>query len=89
VLFRSSFFVCKLSPPRRASQSFSRAGLKQIIIDHDNEVDFDITSQYLALFGILPAVGASIHYELRIFATVSPILNNPITGIYTVIDGDL
>jgi len=75
-----TFSVVQLSPPRRPSLSFTRSGLRGIHIASDDELDFDITSQYVSIFGSIPIVGDTIHYSLRRFSTISPLIQNPIYG---------
>ena len=69
----------KLSAPRKSSLSFSRRGLRFMAITSQADDLAQIKTAYLAAFGSIPPEGSTIHYEVRYFGMLSPIMS----GIYT------
>ncbi len=78
------FFSLRISSPRPASQRFNSKGLKTLDIQAAVGTDFDITALYTAAFGVIPEIGDTIHYLVRSYSILSPILNGPISGTFVV-----
>jgi hypothetical protein len=81
-----TFGVIKLSAPRNPSIAFSPEGLRYLKVNSAVETNFNITALYTAIFGSIPAIGNTVHYSFRRFSTVSPIVQNPLTGKLIVSD---
>lgn len=74
------WFLAKLSAPRPESQSFNPAGLLAILVPVVAQQEFEIGTQYAAAFGRVALPGEYIHYSVRQFSLLSPILASEFHG---------
>lgn len=73
------FFQFKVSPPRQASRSFYKRGLRYMLIGWGSGTSFDFKTPYLDAFGVGFSVGDTLHYTIQFFSILSPVY----TGVYT------
>jgi hypothetical protein len=78
------FFILKLSYPHSAAQRYSSRNSLYMSIPVKSDYLFYITGQYLAGFGILPPVGATLSWSIYWFSIVNPILTGYDQGTLVV-----
>lgn len=76
----SYFFIFKLSSPRHENQAFNARGLRWMDVILGTTHVFDITTAYLAAFGVILEVGDFIHYSLQYFSITAPVYTGVFTG---------
>jgi hypothetical protein len=80
----NNWFVLKLTTSRPAAQSFSQAGLRYTPIVWAELLIFPIDASYESIFGSIPPIGASLHYELQWFSLLSPVMSPILRGVIQV-----
>lgn len=81
----SYFFLCKLTCPRTKAQAYNPRGLRFMKTLFITELQFNITSQYVAAFGALPPVNSWVHYSVQFFSTPAPVFSGVYTGKVRII----
>jgi len=79
------YFVCKVTSPRHISKRFSPRGLRFMDTIYGDSGQFVITDPYISAFGVLPAVSATVHYELQWYSYLAPVYSGIITGTNLVV----
>lgn len=72
-----------VSPVRKASQSFSKSGLRFLFDPSISDHDLRFTTQYYNIFGRNLILGDIVHYQFQSWSKTSPILSALQTGIIT------
>jgi len=65
--WNKNFFISRVV---QGSQVFVGSSLRYLISTSDDDVDFDITSQYITLFGRLPEIGDQVNFGVQFYTTV-------------------
>lgn len=78
-----TFFI---SPRRPASQSFSKAGLRNLLQTSDTDTTSVYDANYSVIFGRDLVAGDIVHVKIQFWSRVTPILSSVQTGIFTVTD---
>lgn len=73
------FFILKLSSPRRENQAYNSLGLRYMKVPLSSAINYDITAQYIAAFGVLPSGDDYLHSSIQYFSVTAPVYS----GIFT------
>jgi hypothetical protein len=66
------WFIFKISSARSASQAFSKQGIRYMNFVPVTGTQIYFKTLYEATFGVIPAIGSTVHVTRRFFSTVAP-----------------
>lgn len=78
------YFTVFLSSPRQSNKAFSSKGLRFCYAMEVLTLVFQLEDGYNAAFGVLPPVGATLHYTTQFFSLLAPVFAGKVTGTLIV-----
>lgn len=80
----TEFLMFKISAQCKSSQGRAVGGVKSIYCEFGGSYEWDITSDYIAFYGAIPAVGAHVEIEIQFFRADCPNWTNKARVVTTV-----
>lgn len=78
--FYRYFFLFKITSPRLYAQAFNPMGLRFMKVTYHATYLYDITTSYIAAFGVVPPGESYFHYSIQFFSTIAPVFTGVFTG---------